>query len=195
MEHERCAQRRTAPAKASTPSRAHRLARSVHYDARQEATMNNKAEKTQTTFRQDVTVRCDIQAAPEKVWALLTDADAFPIWNSTVTQIGGTIALGEKLAIKVPAAPARTFTPRVTKFDDGRAMEWSDGFAPMFKGVRTYTLTPNPDGTTEFAMTEVFSGLMLPMIRGSLPDFAPIFETYAADLKRAAESIRPKARA
>ena len=52
---------------------------------------------------------------------------------------------------------------------------------------RGITLTPKGDGTTEFAMREVFSGLMLPMIRGSLPDFGPAFETFARDLKRAAE--------
>ncbi len=37
-------------------------------------------------------------------------------------------------------------------------------------------------------MTEVFSGLMLPMAAGRLPDFKPIFERYAADLKREAEA-------
>jgi hypothetical protein len=58
----------------------------------------------------------------------------------------------------------------------------------MFKGVRTYTLVPKGDGTTDFHMIEVFTGLMLPMIAGSLPDFGPAFDTYAADLKRAAES-------
>jgi len=57
----------------------------------------------------------------------------------------------------------------------------------MFKGVRTFTLTENGDGTTLFAMKEEFSGVMLPMIKGSLPDFAPAFEAYAADLKREAE--------
>jgi hypothetical protein len=36
-------------------------------------------------------------------------------------------------------------------------------------------------------MKEEFSGVMLPMIKGSLPDFAPVFEAYAGDLKRAAE--------
>ncbi len=66
-------------------------------------------------------------------------------------------------------------------------MIWSDGFAPMFKGVRTFTLASAGDGVTEFSMVEVFSGLMLPMIKGSLPDFGPIFEQYAADLKAAAE--------
>jgi hypothetical protein len=60
----------------------------------------------------------------------------------------------------------------------------------MFKGIRTFTLTPNADGTTEFSMKEEFSGLMLPMIKGSLPDFGPVFEAYAADLKRAAEAYR-----
>lgn len=34
-------------------------------------------------------------------------------------------------------------------------------------------------------MTEVFSGLMLPLIASSLPDFAPAFEAYARDLERA----------
>ena len=72
--------------------------------------------------------------------------------------------------------------------EPGRSMTWRDGMAPMFKGVRVFTLTPNADGSTEFSMKEEFSGLMLPMIKGSLPDFAPVFEAYAEDLKRAAES-------
>jgi hypothetical protein len=66
-------------------------------------------------------------------------------------------------------------------------MVWRDGMAPMFTGVRTFTLTPNADGSTDFRMAEVYSGLMLPMIAGSLPDFRPTFEQYASDLKRAAE--------
>jgi hypothetical protein len=68
-----------------------------------------------------------------------------------------------------------------------RSMTWSEGMAPMFRGVRTFTLTPAADGSTEFAMKEELAGLMLPMIKGSLPDFAPVFEAYASDLKRAAE--------
>ena len=66
-------------------------------------------------------------------------------------------------------------------------MEWSDGFATRFRGVRTFTLTKRAAGVTELAMTEVFPGAMLPMIKGSLPDFGSVFETYARDLKRAAE--------
>ena len=150
-------------------------------------TSSPKAEKTRSTFRMTCSVKCTIQAAPERVWSLLTDAPGFARWNSTVTSLGGTIALGEKLAIKVPAAPGRTFKPRVTALEPRARMVWSDGAAPMFKGVRTYEVTAGAGGVTEFAMTEVFSGVMLPLIAGSLPDFGPIFETYAADLKREAE--------
>lgn len=146
-----------------------------------------RAQTTTGTFRQSCSIRCEINAPAETVWALLTDASGFARWNSTVTSIDGEIALGHKLAIKVPIDPKRTFTPKVTRFEAGRAMEWRDGFAPMFGGVRTFTVTPKGADVTEFSMNEEFTGLMLPLIRKSLPDFAPVFETYAADLARAAE--------
>ena len=145
-----------------------------------------KATKTGSAFRMDCSIRTTIGASADRVWALLTDAAGFPKWNSTVSSIEGEIKEGQTLKLKVPAQK-RTFTPKVSNVEPGRSMIWSDGMAPMFKGVRTFTLTPQGDGSTEFAMTEVFSGLMLPMIKGSLPDFAPVFEAYADDLKRAAE--------
>jgi hypothetical protein len=146
----------------------------------------DRAVKTASTFRMSCTIRATIAAPPDRVWALLTDAARFPSWNSTVTRLDGTIALGERLALRVQLDPRRTFRPRVTRFEPPREMEWSEGFAPMFRGVRSFTLAPR-DGRTDFVMTEVLSGLMLPLVRRSLPDFAPAFETYAADLRRAAE--------
>ena len=145
------------------------------------------AHQDHTTFRQVCSVRCAIRASPHAIWSLLTDARGFTSWNTTVTSLEGEIALGSTLALRVKLDPKRTFRPKVTKLEPAKRMEWSDGFAPMFRGVRTFTLTPQADGVTEFAMQEAFSGAMLPMIRKSLPDFGPAFETFASDLKRAAE--------
>jgi hypothetical protein len=147
-----------------------------------------RATKTASAFRMDCAIVTTIEASPDRIWALLTDAAGFPRWNTTVTSIEGEIAEGQTLKLKVPTAPERVFKPRVSNVEPGRSMRWRDGFAPMFKGVRTFTLKANADGTTEFSMKEEFSGLMLPMIKGSLPDFAPVFEAYAEDLKRAAEA-------
>lgn len=150
-------------------------------------TNQSKATKTGSTFRMDCAINTTIRAGADQIWALLTDPAAFPRWNSTVTSIEGEIAEGQTLRLKVPATKDRVFKPKVSNVVPGRSMIWSDGMAPMFRGVRTFTLTPNDDGTTEFSMKEEFSGVMLPMIKGSLPDFAPVFEAYAEDLKRAAE--------
>jgi hypothetical protein len=43
----------------------------------------------------------------------------------------------------------------------------------MFKGVIPFSLTPHSECATEFAMKEECAGRMLPMIKGSLPDFVP----------------------
>lgn len=147
---------------------------------------DGRARKESAAFRQSCGVAVAIRAKPEKVWALLTDAPSFPKWNPTVERIDGRIALGEKLAIRVPAAPGRTFKPKVSELVPGERMTWSDGQMPFFAGDRTFTVK-SKDGGAEFRMVEVFRGAMLPMIKGSLPDFGPIFEEYAASLKREAE--------
>jgi hypothetical protein len=149
---------------------------------------NGKARKESSTFRMECAVAVNVKAAPKAIWDLLTHAADFPRWNTTVKSLEGTIALGEKLSVRATVAPDRTFKPVVTELEPEKRMVWSDGAAPMFKGVRTFTLQPRDDGSTDFSMIEVFSGVMLPMIKGSLPDFGPPFEQYAADLKRAAES-------
>lgn len=152
--------------------------------ARNEGAM---ADREESAFRLSYRVKVAIAAPPAVVWSRLTDAAAFPSWNATVTSIEGPIALGQKLAIRVPIAPDRVFRPTVVAFEPGSRMVWRDGFFPMFEGARTFTLTATGAGT-EFEMSEVFRGAALPMIKGSLPDFSPVFDAYAADLKRACEA-------
>jgi hypothetical protein len=147
---------------------------------------SGKAKNTNTTFRMECAVGINIRASAKTIWTLLTNAADFPRWNSTVQSIEGQIALGQKLALRVPVAPGRVFRPKVTGFEPETRMVWSDGAAPMFKGVRTFTLAPR-GGSTDFAMVETLRGVMLPMIKGSLPNFGPPFEQYAADLKSEAE--------
>ncbi len=148
--------------------------------------MDSMSQKKASTFRMECRVSINIHAKPERIWALLTNAGDFPRWNSTVTSIQGSIAQGQKLELRVPISD-RTFSAKVTELVPATRMVWSDGRAPMFKGERTFTLTPRADGTTDFEMVEIFSGIMLPMIKGSLPDFGPVFDRYALDLKTEAE--------
>ena len=90
----------------------------------------------------------------------------------------------------------RTFTPTITDVVPERRTSKTGGRAPFFKGVRTFVLTPRPDGSTDFAIKERFSGLVLPLAKRSMPDFGHVFARYAIDLRRAAEqSVGTQARA
>jgi hypothetical protein len=131
-------------------------------------------------------VALNIRAPAARVWNLLTDAKGFARWNSTVTQVEGQIAEGERLRLHVPGTN-RTFTPWVSGVVADTRMTWTGGFFPVFKGVRTFELSKCGDDSTEFVMEERFTGLLLPIVKGSMPDFGPVFERYAEDLKREAE--------
>lgn len=148
------------------------------------------ATSSRSLFRRECAVSADIAATPERIWQLLTDADGMVRWNSTLTSMAGTIGPGGTVRMEVPEAPGTVFEIEVTSFTPPREMVWTQGNPIMFRGVRTYRLTPVSDGLTKFEMIEVFSGLALPMAAGRLPDFQPIFERYAADLRAEAERGR-----
>lgn len=132
-------------------------------------------------------VRTHIAAPPEKVWPLLVDGAGYPGWNPTVVKVEGDIALGQKIKVFAAISPDRAFPVKVTTLDAPRRMEWTGGMPlGLFKGVRTFTLEPEAGGTT-FAMEEVFSGLMKPLIAKSMPDLQPAFDDFAAALKARAE--------
>lgn len=146
----------------------------------------NRATSSATSFRMETAITINIKASADRIMSLLTHAADFTKWNSTLISVEGQIKQGEKIKLVSKLDPKKTFNLTVSELTPTK-MIWKDGFAPMFSGVRTFSLTPQSDGTTDFSMVEVFKGIMLPMIKGSLPEFKPNFEQYALDLKTAAE--------
>lgn len=116
--------------------------------------------QTHRTFSLTCAVESNIRAKATTIWRILTDADGFSRWNSTVSRIEGRIREGEWLRLHVPGTD-RSFTPVVSDVVPNECMTWTGGFAPIFKGVRTFKLRPRDDGSTDFEMKERFSGLML----------------------------------
>jgi hypothetical protein len=137
-------------------------------------------------FSMTCSVKAKVHAKPEVIWALLTNAVGFSRWNSTVSGIEGHIQEGERIRIHVPGTK-RTFNPKISDVEKNKRMTWSNGFALIFKGKRHFELRQCGNGMTEFIMEEKFSGLVFAIIKNRLPDFKPIFETYALDLKNEAE--------
>jgi hypothetical protein len=145
-----------------------------------------KITQTRGTFSLTCRVENSIDARPERIWSLLTNAKDFARWNSTVTGIDGSITDGERIRIHVPGT-SRTPTLRISDVVPPIRMTWTGGIVPILRGVRTFELTSRNGDSTSFIMEERLSGLLLPLVGRSLPDFGPIFDVFASDLKREAE--------
>lgn len=129
-----------------------------------------------------------IDATPETIWALLTDAAGYPDWNESVLGIEGRIEKGSTITLTAAISPKRAFTRRVATFAPPRKMVWSDSKPlGLFRGERTFLIDP-ADGGTAFSMTEVFSGLLSGLITKAIPDMTESFEQFADGLEAAAEA-------
>jgi hypothetical protein len=130
-----------------------------------------------------------IEANADAIWAILTDAPRLSQWNSGIDRVEGRIAPGETIKVFSKVAPGRAFPVTVSDFMPGRSMRWSGGMPlGLFKGVRTFTLSPQDGRTTRFTVREEYTGPLLPMIWKSMPDLGPSFQQFASGLKSEPEA-------
>jgi uncharacterized protein YndB with AHSA1/START domain len=141
-----------------------------------------KATTIKTTFSRETSVGITIRASPSIVWSLLTTAEDYTRWNSTVISVTGEIKLGKTIRLVSKLDPKREFKLTVKEFDPEKRMAWGDG-----KGIRVYTLADEDDGTLRFSMIERIGGLMFPLYSRYIPPSDESFERFATDLKQESE--------
>ena len=130
-----------------------------------------------------------INATPEAIWQVLMDVPAYPEWDPYCDRIDGQVTLGGRLKVFSKLSPGRAFPVKVTDLDKPRRMAWTGGMPfGLFTGRRTFSLAAQDGGATGFVLHEVFTGPMLKLIGGSLPDMSEAFAAFAAGLKRRAEA-------
>jgi len=154
--------------------------------------MKDQLDTPQTTHEKGVltySVATLLQASEDIIWKKLTDIDQLLQWDSMLVEMKGAIGKNGKIELRSAISPSQTFKLKVTEFIPNRKMVWSSSMGPLFKGVRTYELIPNRDGTTLFRMNEKFSGLLLPLMKRMLPDCNILFGTYIRDLNKEINSI------
>jgi len=147
-------------------------------------TSNGKAVTTKKAFSRETAISIDIQADKSIIWALLTNANDYPRWNSTIISIEGNIANGEKIKLKSTLDPKRVFKLSVKEFEQDNRLVWGD-----MMGKRIYALKTIGNGLTNFLMNEKIGGPMFPLFSRMIPAFDQSFEQFASDLKKEAELI------
>ena len=140
----------------------------------------------------DLHTEIEIDATPEKVWAVLTDLPAYPDWNPLITSSTGDLVEGGRLVnrLEPPGGRAMTFKPTITEVDHQRVLEWLGRLVVpgLFDGRHRFELVPNGDGT-RLIHTEHFRGMLVPLLKGTLERHTlPGFEAMNSALKDRAEA-------
>lgn len=131
-----------------------------------------------------------IAADPERIWRILTDPGRLASSDLGITRLEGSIERGGKIRLWSEVSPGRAFSLRVGIFDRPSSMTWEGGMPlGLFKGVRTFSLTPEGQ-STRLHVREEFNGLMAPLIMKSMPDLTPSFRKFVDGIKSLAEKQR-----
>jgi uncharacterized protein YndB with AHSA1/START domain len=134
------------------------------------------------------TATTTINASPETVWKIITDAARYPEWDPAMDRIEGRLALGETVKFYTKLS-TQAFPVKVTAVIPVRKLVLTGGMPlGLFKSQRTHTLVLAPDGATIFTTEETFSGLLLPIFGRTIPDLTENFQGFVAALKQHAEA-------
>ncbi len=133
----------------------------------------------------------EIDAAPARIWAVLTNFAAMPAWNPFIKAISGDPTTGSRLSVRVapPGKSAMWFKPTVTTVRSERELRWVGQMVipGIFDGEHYFLLDPIGDGRTRFVQGEKFSGILVPLLGGALSATEAGFHSMNAALKKQAE--------
>ncbi|MEM7803067.1 MAG: SRPBCC domain-containing protein, partial [Chloroflexota bacterium] len=104
----------------------------------------------------------EIDAAPETVWAILTDWEKLPEWSNSLVGLKGDFRLGGQVTVTVKLGIGqltRDLKHKLIVFEDGRTFGWSDPFLPGMLDKHLYSVEPIAGGKSRFVQTDQVTGL------------------------------------
>jgi len=130
-----------------------------------------------------------IDAAPEKVFAVLCDVERWPEWTPTMTSVrrleGGPFAIGSSAHVRQPKLLPAVW--RVTELQNGRNFTWTTR-SPGLRMTAGHLIEPQGAGS-RVELTFELSGLIAPVASRLYGD---LIERYVATesqaLKKRSES-------
>jgi hypothetical protein len=140
---------------------------------------------------QQLDATADIDAPPEKVWAVITDFSSFPRWNPFIVRAGGELRPGGRLhvTLQVPDMRPVSFRPRLLAVEPGRLIRWRGvtGVRGLFDGVHSLSVEALPNGRSRFRTHEDVTGILLPVLGKVMRRTQRGFDLLAEAVKARAE--------
>jgi len=132
----------------------------------------------------------DIAAAPQQVWTVLADLDAYQEWNPFIQSASGQLTEGSRLTLRMVPAHGRalTFRPRVLAAQPGVLLRWVGRLIVpgIFDGIHQFALE-DLGGHTRLTQSETFRGVLIPFTGKTITRTKSDFRALNQALKRRVE--------
>lgn len=129
----------------------------------------------------------DIEAPPDRVWAVLTDFSSYRDWNPFISSVRGKLTEGARLDLELtpPQGRSMTFRSTVVTVDPERELRWKGHYfvKGLFEGEHFFRLEQTECGT-RVVHGENFSGMAVKIMGGVLTQMARGFVFMNQALRR-----------
>lgn len=140
----------------------------------------------------EIRTSVEIDAPPERVWAVLVDTERWGEWNPFADRVVGELAVGERIEVHLLAGPggrASTIRPDVTAVAPGRELRWVGGLLQpvVLRGEHSFVLEPVAEARTRLLHGESFTGVLPVLLGPLLLRMAPSYQAMNDALKARVE--------
>ena len=120
----------------------------------------------------EILTRIEINAAAKRIWSILADFPAYSEWNPFIRSISGRFEAGARLRVTIRPKGGRemTFRPMVISATPNGEFRWQGRLLVpgLFDGQHFFKLEPKTPQQTVFTHGELFSGLLVPLLKATL---------------------------
>ena len=125
-------------------------------------------------MKKQIESKIEINAAPQRVWSVLTDFEAHPEWNPFIKELQGKPIEGARLRVFIqpPGGKGMVFKPKVLKSDENRELRWLGRLLMpgLFDGEHYFRIEAIGEERVRFIHGEIFSGILVRLFANSLDD-------------------------
>ena len=129
----------------------------------------------------DYSVSIDIQAPPDRVWAIMSDVRRWHEWTASITSIRrldeGPLKVGSRAMVRQPKVPPALW--RVTEIEEGRRFTWVTG-TPIARATGRHSVEP-VDGGSRATLSLEYSGILGALFARLLDDINRRYLTMEAN--------------
>ena len=131
---------------------------------------------------QQVSTTIEIDAPPERVWAVLADLASYPQWHPVFLSVTGQLAAGSTLTITTThptSGRAMTANVKVRTAEPGTELRWVSKLLGLTISERRFLLSPAAGGTS-LVQDGTYRGLGGGRGRGTVKTVSRIQDAFAA---------------